>query len=183
MQSYKHHFLVSMPQMRGEFFSRAVVYIYEHSQTGGAIGFTINKPLSATLGNVLEHLKIAGTDKKIAEVPVFSGGPVGPDQGFVLHDRMSMPNAPGDQEITIGTSRDILKEIGEGRGPDHFLVLLGYSGWGAGQLEMEIGRNDWLVLPFQKAIVFDIPIAERWVAAARIIGIDFNQLSSQTGHA
>lgn len=183
MQSVKHHLLVAMPHVQGEFFSKSVVYVYEHSELTGAIGFTINKPLSATLGNVMEHLKITVEQSEIAADLVFSGGPVGPDQGFVIHDRMSLSNKPDDCGVTIATSREFLQTIAAGNGPDHFLVTLGYAGWGPGQLEMEIARNDWLVVPFEKNILFDVPIPTRWTSAARLIGIDFNSMSSQVGHA
>ncbi len=181
--SYKNHFLVAVPTLRGEFFSKAVIFIYEHSQKDGAIGFTVNKPLSATLGNVMDHLKVDITDDAITDLPVFSGGPVGPDQGFVLHDRMSMAQHPDDKEITIATSREMLRDIAEGNGPDNYLITLGYAGWTAGQLEAEILRNDWLVTPFKKSIVFKTPIAQRWKVAGTLLGIDINTLSDQIGHA
>lgn len=183
IKNYKNHFLISMPSLQGEFFAKSVVYIYEYSEETGAVGFTINKPLSATLGNVLEHLNIPIEDKSMDELPVFSGGPAGPDQGFVIHDRMSLAENEDDTELTISTSREILQDIANGKGPDHFMVVLGYSGWEPGQLELEIQENDWLVAPMQKNIIFNIPIAQRWIAAAKLIGIDVNKLSSQTGHA
>lgn len=183
MNDYKHHFLVAMPQMQGEFFARSVVYIYEHSLSGGTVGFTINKPLTAVLRNVLEHLKLSAKTEKIAALPVYSGGPVGTDQGFIIHDRMTLANKKDDESITIGTSRQILKDIADGNGPDNFIVTLGYAGWGPAQLETEIERNDWLIVPFDKTLLFETPISTRWTAAAKLLGVDFNQLSSQTGHA
>ena len=172
-----------MPALQGEFFAKSVVYIYEHSDDTGALGFTINKPLSATLGNVLDHLNITVADKCVIELPVFSGGPVGPDQGFVIHDRMSLAESEEDTEVTISTSREILQAIADGKGPDHFMVTLGYAAWEPGQLETEIQQNDWLVTPFQKTILFETPIAGRWVASAGLLGVDLSKLSSQVGHA
>lgn len=160
-----------------------MVYVYEHTETGGAIGFTINKPLSATLGNVLDHLKVNIKDKTAADLPVFSGGPLGPDQGFVIHDRMSLAENADDTEVTVSTTREILADIGRGKGPDNFIVTLGYAGWEAGELETEIQHNDWLVAPFQKDILFKTPIAQRWVASAKLLGVDIHKLSSQVGHA
>lgn len=183
ISNFKHHLLIAMPSLSGDFFSRAVVYIYEHSAEEGAVGFTVNKPLSASLGNVLEHLKLDISDENVFDSPVFSGGPVGPDQGFVLHDRMSVAESEDDKEVTISTSRTMLKEIGDGKGPDHFIVTLGYAGWGPGQLEEEVLRNDWLVVPYSADIVFDTPIAQRWEMAAKSLGVDFNNLSGQIGHA
>ena len=182
IKNYKDHLLIAMPSQQGDFFSKAVVYIYEYSETTGAIGFTINKPLSATLGNVLEHLTIDIKDEKLADSPVYSGGPVGPDQGFVLHDRMTLPETESDLSITISTSKEILKEIAEGKGPDHFIVTLGYAGWEPGQLEEEISHNDWLIVPFKPSLLFQTPISQRWAMAAKSIGVDIMKLSGQVGH-
>jgi len=143
----------------------------------------VNKPLSATLSNVMDHLKIELKHQKIANLPVFSGGPVGPDQGFVIHDQINPAQNQNDQEITISTSRDLLRDIAEGRGPDHFMITLGYAGWSPGQLESEIIRNDWLVAPFAKSVLFETPIAQRWFVAGKLLGIDIGMLSNQVGHA
>lgn len=183
IKNYKNHLLIAMPSLQGEFFAKSVVYIYEHTESGGALGFTINKPLSATLGNVLEHLNIDHKNKYVSELPVYSGGPVGPDQGFVIHDQINLAEENGDGEVTISTSREILQDIAEGKGPAHFMVTLGYASWEPGQLEKEIQHNDWLVAPFQKTILFNTPIPGRWVAGARLLGVDLTKLSSQVGHA
>ena len=180
---YKNYFLIAMPTLQGEFFSKSVVLIYDHSEEEGAIGFAINKPLSATLNNVLDHLNIRVKDKNIVDKAVFSGGPLGPDQGFVIHDRMSLAERKDEEAFTISTSREILKDIATGKAPDHFMVTLGYAGWEPGQLEEEIRNNDWLLAPFQKEILFDTPIAHRWTAAAQSVGVDINKLSGQIGHA
>jgi len=183
IKNYKNHLLIAMPSLQGDFFSKSVVYIYEHTESGGAVGFTINKPLSATLGNVLEHLNLKIKDKTVIDMPVFSGGPAGPDQGFVIHDRMALAENEGDTIVTISTTREVLGDIARGKGPDHFMVTLGYAGWEPGQLELEIQHNDWLVTGFQKDILFDTPIAERWARAAKLLGVDLSKLSSQVGHA
>lgn len=183
VKNFKNYLLVAMPSQDSEFFDKSVVLVYEHSKKTGAIGFTINKPLSATLSNVLEHLTIPVVDKTIEDRPVYSGGPIGPDQGFVLHDDMVLAESSKDKEITISTSREILKDIGEGGGPEHFMVVLGYAGWEPGQLEQEVQDNLWLVVPLQKKLIFDVPIPNRWATAAQTVGVDFNRLSSHTGHA
>lgn len=180
IKNFKNHLLIAMPTMQGEFFAKSVVYIYEHTTKGGAIGFAINKPLSATLENVLEHLTITIEEPKVAHLPVFSGGPVGPDQGFVIHSPL---NPKSRAEVEISTTREILQDIAKGKGPADFLVALGYAGWEAGQLEKEIKRNDWLIAPLQRDIIFKTPIAERWTASAKLLGVDLIRLSSQAGHA
>lgn len=183
INNYKNHLLIAMPSLRGEFFTKSVVFIYEHTAETGAVGFTINKPLSATIGNVMEHLTIPIKDDSIYDLPVFSGGPMGPDQGFVIHDRMALAENEDDTEVTLSTSRQILEDIANGKGPDHSIVVLGYASWEPGQLEEEIQRNDWLLAPFEKTILFNTPISQRWVSAARLIGVDINKLSGQIGHA
>lgn len=183
IKTYRNHLLVAMPSQKSDFFSKSVVFIYEYSKKTGAIGFIINKPLSATVGNVLEHLEIPVENEVIADKPVFSGGPVGPDQGFVLHDEMRLAEYQGDKEVTVSTSREILQDIGEGHGPDHYIITLGYSGWEPGQLEAEIQQNEWLVVPLQKSFLFDVPISKRWSVAAKSLGVDFNRLSSHVGRA
>lgn len=183
IKNYKNQLLIAMPSMRGEFFTKSVVFIYEHSASNGTLGFIINKPLSAVLGNVFEHLDIRVKDEKIAERPIFSGGPMGPDQGFVIHDLMNLAGSKNDLKVTVSTSREILVDIGAGKGPDNFMITLGYSGWEPGQLEHEIAQNDWLVVTLDKKIIFDTPIPQRWSVAALSIGIDMNRLSSQVGHA
>lgn len=181
--NYKNHFLIAMPSLRGDFFTKSVIYIYEHSEDTGAVGFMINKPLSATLGNVMEHLDISVKDDAIYDLPVFSGGPMGPDQGFVIHDHLELAESDDDTVITLSTSREILQEIANKKGPEHAMVILGYASWEPGQLEKEIQHNDWLLAPIQKSIVFETPIPQRWSAAARLIGVDINKLSGQIGHA
>ena len=183
IKNYKNQLLISMPLVRGEFFSKSVVFMYEHSAKEGGLGFIINKPLSAALGNVFEHLNIPVKVEKVAERQIFTGGPMGPDQGFVIHDSVSSADRKNNLSVTVSTTREILVDIAAGKGPDNFMVTLGYSGWEPGQLEKEIQQNDWLVVPLDKKIIFDTPIAQRWSVAAQSIGIDMSRLSSQVGHA
>lgn len=183
IKNYKNQLLIAMPSVRGDFFAKSVVFIYEHSAAEGSIGFIINKPLSAVLANVLEHLNIPVKDEKMSQVPIFSGGPMGPDQGFVIHDRMRLAENKKDSQITVSTTREILTDIASSKGPDNFIITLGYSGWEPGQLEKEIEQNDWLMVPLDKKIMFDTPIPQRWNLAAQSIGIDMNKLSSHVGHA
>jgi len=180
--NYKDHLLVAMPSLQDDFFAKSVVYIYEYSVKQGALGFIINKPLSATLDKVLEHLNIT-CDQGLETYRVFSGGPVDPDQGFVLHDNLTIRSNKSDKLLTVGTSRDILEEIAVCKGPEHFMVTLGYAAWKPGQLETEIQQGDWLIAPCDKAFIFDTPIALRWKSAAKLVGVDLNHLSSHIGHA
>jgi len=113
------------------------------------------------------------------------GGPVQNDRGFVLHEPAGNWEATLKVTDTIGitSSRDILQAIAAGKGPKNAIVTLGYAGWGAGQLESELAANTWLSGPASSNIVFDTPSEQRWQAAAALLGIDLNLLSSDTGHA
>ena len=176
---FSQHFLIAMPSLDDANFSKSVVFIEEHNEDG-AVGIIINKPLDITLSTVFEHLNIPDTNKEIAKKPVFLGGPVGQEQGFVLHtdETSDIKNI-----IHLSSSKEILSQIATGQGPTNFQVALGYSGWEAGQLEDEIGQNDWLVIKAQPKILFSTPIAKRWPASIHSLGIHTSQLSDQTGHA
>ncbi len=180
-ETYKDHFLIAMPILKDSTFSKSVIYLYEHTEDG-AMGLVINKPLQITLGNVLRHLEIQVNCEAIENEPVMMGGPVGQEHGFVIHETLE-DEADEDGQIVISASKEILRSIAKGKGPDHYLVTLGYSGWEAGQLEQEITRNDWLLAPYDPDIIFKTPIDKRWEAAAQLIGVDIKHLSDQIGHA
>lgn len=176
---FKNHFLVAMPRLNDFNFSKSVIYLYEHNKEG-ALGMIINKPLQINLGNVLEHLNIKERESKITELPVLMGGPVGQEHGFIIFEETSTPQGA---EVMVSASKGMLHDIALGKGPTDFIVTLGYSGWEAGQLELEIARNDWLIAPFNHDILFKTPIEKRWQATAALIGIDIHHLSDQVGHA
>lgn len=117
--------------------------------------------------------------------PVFAGGPVQIDRGFILHDSDKQWESTHmiDNDLCLTTSEDILLAIADGKGPENALVALGYAGWGAGQLEEEISQNSWLTVPYEADIIFDTPIEKRWQSAATKIGVDLHLISNQTGHA
>lgn len=178
-ESLTNHFLIATPALQDTFFEKSVIYLFEHDSKG-AMGVIINKSLQVTLKSLLEHLNIDVIDDSAENISVLSGGPVSPEQGFVLLD----PEEEGDdKDIIISSSKETLKEISEGKGPKSFIVVLGYAGWEKGQLEDEISRNDWLVAPFNSDILFTTSLENRWQKAAAIIGIDINKLSTQSGHA
>lgn len=177
-------FLIAMPNLADPNFFHTVTYISEHNASG-ALGIVINRPLTLTLGDLLEHLEIPIAIPDIAAMPVYSGGPVQPEQGFVVHSPVGYWGATLKVTDTIGitTSRDILEALAQGRGPARILVALGYAGWGPGQLEREMVENAWLSSPADAAILFHTPIPQRWMAAAALLGVDLNLLSSGAGHA
>jgi len=176
----QHHFLVAMPTLEDHNFSKSVVYLCEHSEEG-AMGLIVNKPLQVSLGNVLQHLNLEPKNDTIATQPVMMGGPVGQENGFVLHTPSSSDNKEDD--IVVTSSKETLRSIANDNGPSQYVVTLGYAGWHENQLEEELTNNDWLIAPFHPDIIFNTPVEQRWFRAANLLGIDINQLSHQTGHA
>lgn len=179
-----HHFLIAMPAMADPNFSRSLTYIAEHNEQG-ALGVIVNRPIDMTLAKLFERVELPLDAGHLANQPVYFGGPVQTDRGFVLH------RPPGEwhstlvvnEEVGLTSSRDILQSVGREGLPSDIVVTLGYAGWAAGQLEQELAENAWLTVPADMAIVFDIPPEERLVAAMQKLGIDFTNLSESAGHA
>jgi putative transcriptional regulator len=178
------HLLIAMPAMADPNFTRTVTYICEHNDQG-ALGIVINRPLEMDLGEVFEQLSLTAADAGLSRQPVLRGGPVQTERGFVLHE----PSKGWDSTVAVSdsvhltTSQDILAALASGTGPKRAVMALGYAGWGAGQLEIEMGANAWLSAPGSATIVFDTPFDQRWAAAAGLLGINLATLSSEAGHA
>ena len=183
-----NQFLIAMPGMVDETFARTVVYLCEHNEKG-ALGLVINKPIDIKLKNLFEKVELALDRRELGEQPVFFGGPVQTERGFVLHEKLlegespfnSTLSVPGGLQMT--TSKDVLEALAEGSGPARVLVTLGYSGWQAGQLEDEIGRNGWLNVDADPKVIFDTPVEKRYDTALALLGIDPRMLSQEAGHA
>jgi len=183
-----NQFLIAMPGMVDGTFAGSVVYMCEHTENG-ALGLVINKPIDITLGSLFERVELPLESPELAAQPVFFGGPVLTERGFVLHEKVgeaerpynSTLSIPGGLEMT--TSKDVLEALAHGGGPKKLLVTLGYSGWGAGQLEDEIGRNGWLNVDASREIIFDTPVEQRYDRALSLLGIDPRMLSQDAGHA
>ncbi len=182
-QSLANHFLIAMPALADPNFVRTVTYICEHSEDG-AMGIVINRPMELDLATVLDQLDMT-MEAPGGETPVFQGGPVQTERGFVLHRPLGDWEATLEvtDDIGLTASRDILAAIARGEGPERFLVALGYAGWGAGQLESELAQNAWLSGPADPTILFDTPPTERWARAAALLGVDIGLLSGDAGHA
>ena len=180
--SLNHNFLIAMPALADTNFAGTVTYLCQHDEKG-ALGIVINRPSPLSLREVLQHLKLPYV--RTDEVPVFSGGPMDPQNGFVLHDAIDgyeLSVSLGN-DLMLSTARDLLAAIGQGNGPRRFLVALGYAGWGPGQLEIEIADNAWLNCPATSDVLFDAPPEQRVQRAAAILGIDFNLINAQAGHS
>jgi len=188
-----HHFLIAMPGLSDESFSRSVVYLCEHSERG-ALGLVINKPSDMTLKSLFDKVDLPLRREDLSGMPVFQGGPVHTERGFVLHEPLKAENdnsnesvyastmtIPGGLEMT--TSRDVLEALSTGAGPRRVLVSLGYAAWGQGQLESEIGENSWLTVAADASVIFDTPIEQRYDRALSLLGLQSWMLSPDAGHA
>ena len=188
-----HHFLIAMPGLEDESFSRSVVYVCEHSERG-ALGLIINKPSDINVKNLFDKVDLSLRREDLRKDPVFHGGPVQTERGFVLHEPMLMDKMetdesayaatmaiPGGLEMT--TSKDVLEALSTGAGPRRVLITLGYSSWGEGQLESELGENAWLTVAADLSVIFDTPVAERYDRALALLGLKVWMLSPEAGHA
>lgn len=179
--SLQNNFLIAMPQMHDPNFAGSLTYICEHNGYG-AMGIVVNKPTGLDLEEVLGQLDIPCQN---GHQPVYAGGPVQIERGFILHTgapvwESSMPVSPA---LSLTTSKDILEAIASGEGPNKYLLALGYAGWGEGQLENELKDNAWLTCSADLQVLFDIPDEAKFKAAVSILGIDTDQLNGQIGHA
>jgi putative transcriptional regulator len=179
-----HHFLIAMPSMVDPNFARTLTFICEHNEQG-ALGLVVNRPIDMTLAALFERLNLEAGAPAFRDTPVYFGGPVQTDRGFVLHvpvgEWSSTLRVRG--RIGLTTSRDVLEAVSKGAGPDKLLVTLGYSGWAAGQLEHEILQNAWLTVEARESIIFDLPPEERLAAAMELLGVSYATLSDAAGHA
>ena len=183
-----NQFLIAMPGMADDTFAGAVVYLCEHTEKG-ALGLVINKPIDIKLRNLFEKVDLSLDREDLADAPVYFGGPVQTERGFVLHEKLagdgiaynSTLTVPGGLEMT--TSKDVLEALANGTGPTRVLVTLGYSGWSAGQLEDEMGRNGWINVGATPEVIFDTPVEKRYERALSLLGIDVRMLSQEAGHA
>jgi len=178
------HLLIAMPGLADPNFHHTVTYVCAHSEEG-ALGIVINRPLDIPLEQVLSQMQLTSESISVNRMPVFSGGPVQRDRGFVLHRPAGQWNSTlkVTDGIGLATSRDILEALACGQGPRDVLVALGYAGWDAGQLEQEMAENAWLSTPASPEILFDVAPERRWHAAAQRMGIDLSLLSPDVGHA
>ncbi|WP_291009625.1 YqgE/AlgH family protein [Hydrogenophaga sp.] len=187
------HFLIAMPGLSDELFGRSVVFMCEHSERG-ALGLVINKPSDIVLSRLFEKVDLPMGREDLADQPVFQGGPVQTERGFVLHEAIdagegsdgesvyaSTLSIPGGLEMT--TSKDVLEAMASGAGPRKVFVTLGYASWGEGQLESEITENSWLTVEADPSLIFDAPVDERYDRAMALLGLQSWMLSPDAGHA
>ena len=178
------NFLIAMPTLEDPYFSNALVYICEHNENG-ALGIIVNRPIDMNLAALFEKIDIKLDADKLADLPVYFGGPVQLDRGFVLHRPIGhwQSTLAVNADVGLTSSRDILASVGSAGDPAEIIVSLGYAGWDAGQLEDELAQNSWLTVPAKASILFDLPPEERLPAAMQLLGVDFANLSEVAGHA
>lgn len=179
-----NQFIIAMPNLVDSYFFHTVTYLCQHNDDG-ALGIVINRTTNMTLGDIFKQMKIPVTSETASQAIVYAGGPVQQERGFVLHTTGGEwdMTIPVSDSISLTTSRDVIEAIALDKGPESYLIALGYAGWGEGQLEKEMLANAWLNSPFGKNILFDTPIEMRWKAAADQIGINIKKLTIPAGHA
>ncbi|MEL6366474.1 MAG: YqgE/AlgH family protein [Pseudomonadota bacterium] len=182
--------LIAMPQLNDPHFENTVTLICEHTEEG-AMGVTINRPMDLTHGEVFSGMDgfddIPETERdqlRHAE-PVLTGGPVSPERGFILHSDAGAFEATLQiaDDIYLSMSRDAMTAMFREGGPASGVMILGYAGWDATQLEDEMLANSWLTVPASASLVFETPYEARWDSAAAVLGLTRSQLSGPSGHA
>lgn len=185
MQSLQNYLLIASPSMDDPYFARTVTYICEHNEHG-AMGLIINQPVGMKLKELVKQVddKAEVIDEKAQDI-ILAGGPVSQNRGFILHS--SQPGWASSltmtSELMVTTSKDIISSLGNKEAPEKSLIMLGYAGWTAGQLEEEIQTNSWLMVEADNDILFDTPIHKKWETAVQRLGIDVWQLGPDVGHA
>ncbi len=177
--------LIAMPGMTDPRFSSAVVFLCAHSNDG-AMGLMINRRSRGVhLSDILKQLSI-DCDEGAGDMPVLSGGPVEEERGFVLHSP-DYESAISTLQVASGlcmtATMDVMEDIAAGRGPEKAIVMLGYCGWGAGQLESELGLNAWLTCDAPNDLVFSQETDGKWQAALKTLGVTPASLSGFSGRA
>ncbi len=180
-----NQFLIAMPNLADPNFFHSVTLMCQHNEEG-ALGITINRPGDLKLEDIFQQMDLQPVNPETNKIPIFYGGPVQQDRGFIIHsreqDRKWDSTVAVSETLSLTTSKDILEAIAHDEGPNNFLVALGYAGWGLGQLEEEIVANSWLHTTCDDQIIFGTPVGQRWNAAAGQLGVDISTLTIPAGH-
>ncbi|NBI42882.1 YqgE/AlgH family protein [[Haemophilus] felis] len=179
------HFLIAMPHMEDETFAQTVIYLCEHNESG-SMGLVLNQPTDLSIAELCSKMNfMMKSNRSFGNDLVLAGGPVHTDRGFILHtstDQVFKHSYKITDNITLTTSADIIDTLGSCDAPEKYLVALGCASWAPTQLEQEILNNDWLVVPANNHILFDVPYAERWLEANLLLGIQHHNFSGYAGH-
>lgn len=183
------HFLIAMPTLDGDLFEGSLIYIFDHNDDG-AVGLIVNQPSTVPFVDLLGDTSVLNDvdeetiEQNVADTLVYFGGPVNNDKGFVLHSpEKTYRSTIGNQDLLMTSSKDVLFDYARGEGPRQFMIALGYAGWSPGQLEQEIADNAWLTVKASVDIIFNVPVAERYYRAVKLLGFDPHLLAGGAGHA
>lgn len=184
ISSLSNMLLIAMPSMNDPNFRHTVIYVCEH-QPEGAVGLIINRPMQFPISMIFEQLQIQPNRDQISTRPLLFGGPLQPERGFVIHKQLGAWQSSLNlrEDVTVTTSNDIIRAIALDEGPTDLLVTLGFTGWSPNQLEEEVKNDAWILCPFKAELLYEVPFEHRWLYAGSLIGVDMNQLTSQSGHA
>lgn len=175
------NFLIASPGMDDPNFGHSVVLICDHTEQG-AFGLVVNRVLMHSLRSILFSFDI---EKSAVDMPVYFGGPVKPEQGYIIYSPFSRRygSIRLPENIGVTASKVLLDDIISGRGPEKYMFALGFSGWSSNQLEEELMTDSWLVAPMNRDLIFSVNSADRWRSAARLIGVDFGHYCGRHGNA
>jgi len=181
IKSLAGNFLIASPTLEDPNFSHSVVLMCDHTEEG-AFGLVVNRVLMSSFLPLLDSFAIEKSD---VDMPVYFGGPVKPEQGYIIFAPFSKKYGSLRVAGNIGVtaSQEMLYDIVNGKGPERYLFALGFSGWGSQQLEDELLTDSWLIAPGNADVLFGLRASERWRAAARLIGVDFHRFSERSGNA
>ncbi|MEW6108956.1 MAG: YqgE/AlgH family protein [Nitrospirota bacterium] len=173
--------LIAAPGLEDPNFSHTVVLICEHTKEG-AFGLILNRILMNSFKPLLNAFDMKSS---LIDMPVYYGGPVKPEQGYVLYSPIQERyiSIKVSERLAVTASKEILFDIAEGKGPEKFMFALGFSGWAANQLEEELIEDSWIVSPLDYNIIFKVPAGERWKYAAALSGIELDRFINKSGNA
>ena len=179
----QNNFLLSIPQVKNDYFSSSLIFICEHSEQG-SVGFVINKPSNILLNELLTQTNLS-INRELLENRILSGGPVATNQCFIIHsdDFLCKSSKKITESIYLTNGWEALEAISIGKGPKNFEIALGYAGWGSGQIEKEILANSWMTLSADSKFLFDDEVSNKWNKAYNLLGVDPNKLSQFSGRA
>ena len=186
MKNLSNNFLISMPHVNDPVFKKSLVYVCSHDDNG-AMGLIINKPISdlklkEEADSILKETRLS----RINPTPdIYFGGPVDLNMGIILHplDYKTKKTIKISNQIGVTSDSKILNDIVIGKGPSMFRFSIGYAGWSDGQLEDEFENGDWLIVPSNSEMIFDMPDEQKWTYINNKLGIDLNQFSGNGGLA
>lgn len=186
LHSLDHHFLVAMPSLDGGYFEKSVIYIVEDNESG-TMGINLTLPMpKMNIEALISHFKYEITGiYDYLEDPVFAGGPVDVERGFILHRPIGnwQTSMALSDRLAMTVSEDLLKALAEGKGPEDFIIALGFAGWKPKQLAAELQSNSWLTLPYNESLLFEVPAEKKWHTALSTLGVTPEFLSMEAGHA